>query len=93
MYGVHMRSWSATEARKNWFRLLDEVAAGEVVEIWRDSKRIVLRCEPLEEAAPAPDYRALIKSDAADQADQWGWSWDEDSGLTAEFVEGHDNDS
>lgn len=81
MYGVHMKSVTPTEARKNWFRLLDEVASGEVIEIRRGLKRIVLRCEPLpNEAVSHPDYSDLIAAANAEQADLWGWDWD-DHGL------------
>ena len=79
VYSVHMKSVTPTEARKNWFRLLDEVASGEVVEIRRGASRIVLRCEPLpEEPCSAPDYSLLITAPDVEQADQWGWDWNDD---------------
>jgi hypothetical protein len=40
-----MKRVTATEARKQWFRLLDEVAAGEVVVLERKGRQLVLRCE------------------------------------------------
>ncbi|HEY4003447.1 MAG TPA: hypothetical protein VGO93_31555, partial [Candidatus Xenobia bacterium] len=67
-----MKSVTASEARKNWFRLLDEVAAGEVVAIRRGRKRLVLRCEANESELP-PDYTSLIGGANLDQADQWSW--------------------
>ena len=36
---------TATEARRNWFRLLDEVAAGEEVVVERGGRRIIIRRE------------------------------------------------
>ena len=33
MYNVHMKRVTASEARRNWFRLLDEIAGGEQVVI------------------------------------------------------------
>ncbi len=71
-----MKHVTASEARKNWFRLLDEVAQGQVVALERNGKRIVLRSEE-DEAAPSevPDYRALLRVPDADAADRWSWEW------------------
>jgi hypothetical protein len=76
MYNVHVKNVTASDARKNWFRLLDEVAAGEIVRIRRGRKHLVLQVEPerAEEMAP-PDYRLLISAGAGDEADSWGWDW------------------
>ena len=70
-----MKRITASEARKNWFRLLDEVAQGEVVVIERSGRRILLRREAAE-VREVPDYSGLIGAvrDAAD-ADRWGWDW------------------
>jgi antitoxin (DNA-binding transcriptional repressor) of toxin-antitoxin stability system len=77
MYTVHMKRVTATEARKNWFRLLDEVAEGEVVLIEREGARLVLSLAAQSEpSAKVPDYRGLIHVPDADSADQWGWEWD-----------------
>jgi hypothetical protein len=77
MYPVHVKSVTATEARKSWFRLLDEVAAGEVVLIERKGVRLLLkRAEQGEPSAKIPDYRGLIRVSDANEADQWGWEWD-----------------
>jgi antitoxin (DNA-binding transcriptional repressor) of toxin-antitoxin stability system len=77
VYTVHMKRVTATEARKNWFRLLDEVLEGEVVLIERDGARLVLKLvdqgEPTERI---PDYQALIRVKDVDEADEWGWEWD-----------------
>ncbi len=71
-----MKHVTASEARKYWFRLLDEVAQGEVVALERNGKRIVLRSEA-DEATPSriPDYRALLQAPDADAADRWSWQW------------------
>ena len=72
-----MKRVTATEARKNWFRLLDEVAEGEVVLIERGGARLRLSlAESAEPSARIPDYRGLIQVLDADSADQWGWEWD-----------------
>lgn len=78
MYTVHMKRITATEARKNWFRILDEVLGGEVVTIHRKGRRIVLRMEEpgALEWDPAPDYADLLRVEDGDRADQWGWEWD-----------------
>jgi antitoxin (DNA-binding transcriptional repressor) of toxin-antitoxin stability system len=80
MYTVHMKRVTATEARQNWFGLLDAVAAGEVVVIERHGRRIVLRREdPAEHAAAVvPDYSKILRVPDPDRADQWGWEWTAD---------------
>ena len=40
-----MKRLTASEVRKNWFRVLDEVAAGEVVVLERKGQWLVLRRE------------------------------------------------
>lgn len=89
MYTVHMKRVTATEARQNWFALLDAVAGGEVVVIERHGRRIVLRREELGESAAAevPDYSKILRVRDLDRADQWGWEWTAD-GLTPRGVPG-----
>jgi hypothetical protein len=77
MYTVHMKRVTATEARKNWFRLLDEVVEGEIVLIERDGARLRLAlAESVELSERIPDYQGLIHVPDSDAADQWGWEWD-----------------
>lgn len=71
-----MKQVSASEARRNWFRLLDEVAAGEVVVVQREGHRIVLRCEPV--STEIPSYAGLLEAVDPDQADTWHWEWGPD---------------
>ena len=71
-----MKHVTASEARKYWFRLLDEVAQGEVVALERNGKRIVLRAEARETASSeVPDYSTLLHVSDADVADRWSWEW------------------
>ena len=70
-----MKRMTATEVRKQWFRLLDEVAEGEVVLIDRDGARLILKMADPREAS-IPDYRGLICVPDAEEADEWGWVWD-----------------
>ena len=73
-----MKRVTASEARRNWFRLLDEAAAGEVVVIERGGRRILLQRDPREGAADeAPDYGDLIRAPDAAHADRWTWEWSE----------------
>ena len=82
MYIVHMKRVTASEARKNWFRLLDEVVQGSEVCIERGGRRIVLRCEPEEgQAASLPDYSVLLRVPGVDEVDQWGWRWSDEDGT------------
>lgn len=74
-----MKYVTASEARKNWFRLLDEVAEGEVVAIRRDDKTLLISLE--ERAGTVPSYARLLHTPDSDQADTWGWEWDPSQGL------------
>ena len=75
-YVVHMKRVTASDARKNWFRLLDEVAAGEVVCIERRGTRILLQRDvDAERDAAVPDYQSLVTAPGVDKADEWGWVW------------------
>lgn len=83
-----MKRVTASEARRNWFELLDEVAAGESVVIERNGRRITLLCEDALEPSPdkkLPDYSALLRVPDADDADRWSWRWsDEGTELVEE---------
>ena len=68
-----MKYVTASEARKNWFRLLDEAANGEVIAIKRDGKKLVLKLETSK--AKLPNYTGLIEFKDADNAENWGWEW------------------
>lgn len=84
LYNVQMKSVTASEARRNWFRLLDEVLEGEVVVLERKGRRIVLRCEKRRRGAKRkkiPDYRKILGSENVDEADRWGWEWLPDTGA------------
>jgi len=89
-----MKRVTASDARRNWFRLLDEVAAGEIVRIERGGQTIVLRRE--EKAVvrePGPDYSEILRASSAGEADRWGWSWDgagADLGFTSDADAGAD---
>lgn len=76
LYNVHMKRVTASEARRLWFRLLDEVIDGEVVVISRRGKRVVIRREePTDVRAELPDYRRILQVREPDLADTWGWEW------------------
>lgn len=82
MYIVHMKRVTASDARRNWFRLLDEVAAGEVVRIERGGQTIVLRREEKPAVCePVPDYSGILRAPSAGEADRWGWTWEEGAEL------------
>jgi antitoxin (DNA-binding transcriptional repressor) of toxin-antitoxin stability system len=81
-----MKRITASEARRNWFRLLDQVIDGEVVAIVRKGARIVIRREPDSEAdRELPDYSAIIQVPDPDEADQWGWEWPAKEGADMEL--------
>ena len=68
-----MKHVTASEARKNWFSLLDEVANGQIVAIERNGKKLVLRTEKRKKSK---SYRKVISGQDIDNADKWGWDWD-----------------
>jgi antitoxin (DNA-binding transcriptional repressor) of toxin-antitoxin stability system len=73
-----MKRMTASQARNNWFRLLDEVASGEVVVIERRGRRVLLRREEEAEARLAKrtkDYRKLLRVPEEESADAWSWEW------------------
>jgi len=71
-----MKAESATEARKHWFRLLDEIVAGEVVVIERAGALVELRRREIPtEAEEFPDYSDILRVPDLDQADRWHWEW------------------
>ncbi len=73
-----MKRVTASQARKNWFRLLDEVVDGEIVFLERRGARVLLTRDlsPKTQASRRlPDYREVLQVDDADQADQWHWDW------------------
>ncbi len=81
-----MKRVTASEARRNWFRLLDEIVAGQVVVVERKGWRIVLRREDRPEGAvETPDYGGLIRAPDVEDADRWSWEWsDEDEVRTVD---------
>ena len=81
MYIVHMKRVTPSQARREWFRLLDEVASGEVIVLERKGQRLVLRRESIRAGASPPDYSKLIRVTGDDDADQWKWMWSPKRGL------------
>ncbi|MGH9360994.1 MAG: type II toxin-antitoxin system Phd/YefM family antitoxin [Thermoanaerobaculia bacterium] len=72
-----MKTVTATAARKEWFRLLDEVAAGEVVVIERAGRLLELRRREAADAlGEPPDYSDILRVPELDDADAWGWEWE-----------------
>ena len=72
-----MKRVTASEARRLWFRLLDEVLDGEVVVIARRGRRIVIRREDPAHATRQkhPDYSRILRIREPDAADTWRWEW------------------
>jgi antitoxin (DNA-binding transcriptional repressor) of toxin-antitoxin stability system len=76
-----MRYLRASDARRRWFELLDEVIAGEEVVIERKGHRIVLRSDtqPARDGIDIPDYSDVLETKSLDRADRWGWEWTPES--------------
>ena len=72
-----MRRVSAADARKDLYRLLDEVAAGEVVMIpWAGVECRIERLPDGAEQPALPDYSDCIRvTPDAERADTWAWTW------------------
>ncbi len=75
-----MKRVTASQARREWFRILDEVVAGEVVIVDRKGRSIQIRRLDLpSDTRAVPDYSGIlaVHENAAD-ADRWGWEWADD---------------
>jgi antitoxin (DNA-binding transcriptional repressor) of toxin-antitoxin stability system len=73
-----MRNVNASDARKHWFRLLDEALNGEVIIVQRKGRRLVLRREESaknRKGSEASRYKNLLRVPNADHADRWTWEW------------------
>lgn len=73
-----MKNVNASEAKKHWFRLLDEALSGEVIIIQRKGHRLVLRREESSKrrkGSEDPRYEKLLRVPNIDQADRWTWEW------------------
>lgn len=72
-----MKRVTASDARRRWFELLDEVADGEVLVVERKGRRLVMRREEALRRRPRPvvDYRDVLRVPDVDGADRWGWLW------------------
>jgi len=77
-----MKRVTASEARRNWFRILDEVAAGEVVVVERNGRAIQLtRAPKADRVREVPDYSSVVQAAVdAEHAERWGWDWSERDG-------------
>jgi hypothetical protein len=78
LYIVRMKQVTASEARKNWFRLLDEALDGEVIAVQRKGRRLVLRREDLAKSRNTKavrQYKRLLHVPDAEKADEWSWDW------------------
>ena len=84
VYIVPMKQVTASEARKNWFRLLDEVVDGEVVSIPRTGKSVLIKLDEKKDiklGQIAMDYRDVVQASNVNDADRWRWQWDEEGAL------------
>jgi len=81
LYFVHMKHVTASEARKNWFKLLDEASNGETIAINRNGKNLALRLQTGKKREKLPDYSKIIRAPDADNADKWGWKWTKRRGV------------
>lgn len=72
---------TASDARKNWFRVLDEAAAGEVVVVERAGTRILIQRDPnVGVVGEVPDYGAVVRGPDLTHADAWSWDRDAEGG-------------
>ena len=74
LYAVHVKSVTATQLRKDLFRLLDDVVAGEPVVVERKGRRVELSLAPLstqEIEEGRPDYSDLVAAAEVQDADLW----------------------
>jgi hypothetical protein len=67
--------YTATEARRRFFRLLDAARRGERVELERDGVRFLLMAA--EEASPPSGAAPLAVADPALLTGEWTWTADQ----------------
>lgn len=73
-----VKSVSASEAKKRWFRLLDKALQGEVIAVERRGQRLVLRREdasPVKNGNSTRQYKQLLRVPRSEEADRWSWEW------------------
>lgn len=75
MYNVHMTHYTATEARRLFFRLLDAAQRGEEVQFERDGVRFKLAIADPE--VPTSLEVPLVAVDPVVLSGEWTWSADE----------------
>ncbi|MBI4412306.1 MAG: type II toxin-antitoxin system Phd/YefM family antitoxin [Deltaproteobacteria bacterium] len=75
-----MRQVTATEARKEFFKLLDAAARGETVVIERGGVPLRLVRGKLPKKKISVDYTKYFHSPVND-ADLWTWEWHPSKGL------------
>ncbi len=68
-----MKHVTASEARKNWFAVLDEGPKGAVVAIQRNDEKLILKLQ--KKKAVVPNYKGVIDFPDADDANTWSWEW------------------
>ena len=79
-----MKHVKASEARKHWFRLLDDALRGEVIAVERKGQRVLIRKEDSAQFASgaiSTRYKKLLKVPKAEEADRWSWDWRPERGL------------
>jgi len=81
VYTVHMKHFCATNARYNFFKIIDTAASGEPVIIERNGISLELRkLSPRKKASKKISYKGLIKG-GLDNADCWSWKFDKSGNL------------
>lgn len=88
-YNVHMALYTASEARRLFFRLLNAVQRGERVEFERDGVRFALSLAEAQETPPTVAVLAAV--DEAVLAGDWTWASDDAGELI--FVAQRDDPS
>lgn len=82
MYVVRMVRTTATQARKDFFRLLDAVERGEEVVLERKGVRFRLSREDTAATSEVSEPRPrVVIRDPAVLSGQWTWAADEDGQL------------
>ena len=81
---IFMKQLSATEARRNFFHLLDEAARGHPVFI--EKRGVVIRMtrerKSDRKSFSGFDYKPYFKGETLDDADRWSWDWNPEKGMT-----------
>ena len=81
MYTVHMARYTATDARRHFFQLLDAAEQGEEIVLERHGVRFKLMLEESSSSKLQKKVKPLLTADEAVLEGNWTWVSDDEGNL------------